>query len=102
MTVGEWIAARAPDVPPALQAQVREALGPALQQDVAHAPEACLTAATSVVTELLAAGRTGREAALPLLAADALVTYAFEAAADDIDRLAVHARSAMTTLGTMR
>lgn len=102
MTVGEWIAARAPGVPPALEAQVCEALGTALQHDVARAPEACVVAASSVVTDLLDTGRTGREAALPLLAADALVTYAFEAAADDIDRLAVHARNAMATLGAMR
>ena len=102
MTVGEWIAARAPDVPPALDAQIRAALGSALQQDVAHAPEACVRAASSVVTDLLDARRTGREAALPLLAADALVTYAFEAAADDIARLTVHARTAMATLAAMR
>lgn len=102
MTVGEWIAARGAGVPPALERHVREALGAALQGDVARAPDACVTAASAVVTDLLDAGRTGRDAALPLLAADALVTYAFEAAADDIDHLADHARDAMATLGAMR
>ena len=101
MTVGEWLADRARDVPPALDRHVREALGAAVRSDLADVPEACVMAANSVVTSLLTAERTGRDAALPLLAADALVTYAFEAAADDMPRLDARARDAMATLGAM-
>jgi hypothetical protein len=54
-----------------------------------------------VVTGLLADGRTGRECAPELLAADALVTYAFEAASDDSPRLAGRARDAMTRLARL-
>ena len=57
-TVGAWLAGREPAPPPAL-AEAR----------------------------LLREAATTRESALDLLAADALVTYAFEAAADEPDTL---------------
>jgi hypothetical protein len=42
----------------------------------------------------------GRAAALDLLAADALATYAFEAAADDPDAIPARARAAMARLSS--
>lgn len=102
MTVGEWVASRAAGVPPHLLARVNDALGPALQLPVAAAPEECVAAAERVVGELLADDRTGRDSALALLAADALVTFAFEAAADAPGQLAERAHAAMQQLGTLR
>ncbi len=102
MTVGEWVASRAAGVPPHLLARVNDALGPALQRPATDAPEECVAAADRVVGELLAHDRIGRDSALALLAADALVTFAFEAAADAPGQLAARAQAAMRTLGTTR
>lgn len=99
MTVGEWVASRAAGVPPHLLARITDALGPALQLPAAQAPEACVAAAGDVVSGLLADDRTGRDSALALLAADALVTFAFEAAADTPGQIEARARAAMQVLG---
>lgn len=99
MTVGAWVASRAAGVPPHLLARVNDALGPALLLAEARAAEECVAAAERVVSELLAHDRTGRDSALALLAADALVTYAFEAAAAEPATLASRARAAMQVLG---
>ena len=98
VTVGEWLALRADGVPPQLVAEVRSALGPDLGRDAAEIPERCVTAAERIVASLLRDGRTQRESALALLAADALVTYAFEAAADAPASIAARARDAMHLL----
>lgn len=100
MTVGEWLASRAAGVPPHLLARVHDALGPALHASAVHLPEECVAAADRVVGELLSHDRTGRDSALALLAADALVTFAFEAAADAPERLPQRAQAAMQALGT--
>jgi uncharacterized membrane protein len=60
-----------------------------------------LDAAERVVAELLRQGRTGRESAADLLAADALVTYAFEAASEDPTSLEQRARHAMNRLARL-
>ena len=102
MTVGEWVASRAAGVPPHLLARVNEALGPARQLPSARVPEECVAAADRIVAELLSHDRTGRDSALALLAADALVTFAFEAAADAPEQLPGRAHAAMHALGTSR
>lgn len=101
MTVGEWLEARSASAPPHLTAEVRTALGTGLHADARETPERCVEAAERVVARLLAADRTGRESALALLAADALVTYAFEAAADAPDSIAARAAAAMRTLAVL-
>ena len=101
MTIAEWIATRAPAPPPALVERVLAALGPAGRDEATLAADRCLGAAERVVEELLRAGRTGRESAGDLLAADALVTYAFEAASDDPAALAERARGAMRRLARL-
>jgi hypothetical protein len=53
----------------------------------AAAADALLDVADAVMRDVLVAGCLTRERALDLLAVDALVTYAFEAAADDPARL---------------
>ena len=102
MTVGEWLAARSAGVPPHLASHLREALGDSLAADASEVPARCIDAAERLVGTLLRAGETGREGALPLLTADALVTYAFEAAAAEPDRLHARAASAMQVLATLR
>jgi len=98
MTIAEWLATRSPAPPPQLTDGVLAALGGAGREDARLLPERCLAAAEKVVAALLRDRRTGREAAGELLAADALVTYAFEAASDDPASLADRARAAMRRL----
>jgi hypothetical protein len=79
----EWLRERAADVPPELQARMELALlttghDDAAAADVAHA---LAQAAVSCLRDALTTCEH-RRAALPLLAADALITAAFEAAAD--------------------
>lgn len=78
-----WVRARPAAVPPELSAAVRAALerlgpGPAGE----GAADALARAATGELDAVLARGEEGRAAALPLLAADACLAYAFEAAAE--------------------
>jgi len=98
MTVLAWLQSRTPTPPPAMHARVVEALGSRGGEDASQTFDACLDAAASLLEELLREETLGRESAIDLLAADALVTYAFEAAADDIDRLDDRAAQAMTRL----
>jgi len=98
MTVAEWVATREPAPPAALMERVLAALGRARDDHASLASERCLEAAERVVAGLLRDGRTGRESAGELLAADALVTYAFEAGSDDPARLAERAHAAMRRL----
>jgi hypothetical protein len=97
-TIGEWLRSRTPAPPPALFARVSEALGDGMDDDVSAAPERCVGAAVLLLEPLLEREDAGRECALDLLAADALVTYAFEAAGADVDRLDQRTRDAMARL----
>lgn len=101
MTIADWLTTRVPAPPPQLTERVLAALGAARDDDVAWTAERCLEAAERVVGGLLREGRTGRDSAAELLAADALVTYAFEAASDDPAALPDRARSAMRRLAAL-
>lgn len=101
MTIDGWLDARRPSPPAALVARVRSALDESLGEDAAGAPEACLRASERLVHMLLQTDSTTRHSALDLLAADALVTYAFEAASEDPDRLVAIASDAMTRMATL-
>ena len=101
MTLREWIAAREPAPPPALAARLQDLLAERAGSGAAAAPEACLEAAEVLLATLLGAGCTSRETALDLLAADALVTYAFEAAAADPGRLEERAERAMARIAAI-
>ena len=82
-----WLREHASDAPPALL----EAMLAALPLDAESLPDALAGAALGLYQQL-ASGTGTREDALPLLAADALLTHAFEAQAeldpDGIARLA--------------
>ncbi len=57
--------------------------------------DALVRASVETLRRLLAAGGTDREIALELLAADAMATYAFEAAAEEPAQLDARCRAAM-------
>jgi hypothetical protein len=101
MTVREWLAQRQPAPPAALVARVDAVLGDAAGASAAHATEVCLRAAEQLVTELLRGDCASRDSALDLLAADALVTYAFEAAAETPATLAATASAAMERIAAL-
>jgi hypothetical protein len=101
MTVGEWVRARSPTPPPALTSGVIAALGSRADAAVDGASELCLDAAIAVLEQLLASDALQRSAAMELLAADALVTYAFEAAAANPERLENRAAGAMVRLAAL-
>ena len=85
----EWLASRIPAPQPRLAARLDAAL-----RDVGtgedHIPQSLVEAACGVLRATLEQSSTGRNgaAALDLLAADALITYAVEAAAEDCERFA--------------
>ena len=99
MTIGEWLDSRAPVPPELLAARVREVIGPALARGSSEALGRCLDAADSLLVSLCSDPEAGRERALDLLTADALVTYAFEAAADHPFDLSDIAAVAMRRVG---
>jgi hypothetical protein len=101
MTVGEWLALRTPPPPPALRARLERALGPALASHRDSASDACLRASEDLVEQLLRGDCTSRDSALDLLTADALVTYAFEAAAELPGGLAERATGAMRRIAAL-
>lgn len=101
MTVGEWLSARTPPPPALLDARLRVMLGAHLDDRSPTAYEAVLSTAESGLAELLALDCAGRERALDLLAVDALVTYAFEAATESPDSLAARATDAMSMIAAL-
>lgn len=73
-----WLSSREPAPPPALAARVRELVREARGHDL---PATLLAAAEGALRRLVRTGGSDRTTAIDLLAVDALVTYAFEAAA---------------------
>ena len=98
MTIGEWLSASTQPAPEPLVARIEAALGRHGTEDAARAPERLLDAAVGLLQPLLARENAGRDAALDLLAADALVTYAFEAASAHPEQLDARTRDAMIRL----
>lgn len=101
MTVGGWLDTRQPAPPAALGAELRRALGPALSADASTVRDASLAAAERLVADAVAAGCRSRAQAIVLLAADALVTYAFEAAADEPEALGERAAAAVRRFASL-
>jgi hypothetical protein len=99
--VSGWIASVEPRPPEALAARLEGLLQPFANDPADSVPEACLTAGERLLDELLASGSTSRGTALDLLAVDALVTYAFQAAADAPDRLDARAARAMARIASI-
>ena len=98
MTLREWLHDREPAPPPRLAGHIDAVLGTRADADKGRASEHCLDAAAELLSELAARPSAGRESALDLLTVDALVTYAFEAAADAPASLEATATAAMIRL----
>jgi hypothetical protein len=101
MTVGEWLASRTPPPPAALRLRLAEVLGRDAALEAREATEVCLRAAEVLVAELLRGDCHRRQSALDLLTADALVTYAFEAASESPSDLASRAGEAMRRIALL-
>jgi hypothetical protein len=78
-----WLASRQPEAPPALTARVRALLESNAQWEKLSRVDAFIEASEQLLRRVLEGGEVARANALDLLAADACVTWAFEAAADD-------------------
>ena len=85
----------------ALSARLEVVLAATLDDSVDQLPAICLAAGERLVAELLRNDSTSRESALDLLTADALVTYAFEAAGEDASSIDAHAALAMRRISAI-
>jgi hypothetical protein len=94
-----WIRGRSPAPPPQLLSRI-EAMAARVPRATAPA-DALLDASATVMAEVLRGGCLTRESGLDLLAVDALVTYAFEAAADDPEQLDARTRTALSTIAVL-
>jgi uncharacterized membrane protein len=101
MTLSAWLDARRPAPPGRLRARIDAALGQALEHEASDAAAACLRAGEQLTRALLQENATSRDSALDLLAADALVTYAFEAASERPGELAAQCRAAMVRIAAL-
>jgi len=93
--VRAWLHERRPAPPATLLARLEEVLDQERNGDEMDIVFTALTAATNLLEEIVARPAAGRECALDLLTADALVTYAFEVASDDPEGLASRAATAL-------
>lgn len=99
MTAAAWIAAARPEAPERLVARVRDVLAAHPQWEKAPVAEALVEAADVLLrTVLTESDGAPRDRALDLLAADACVTWAFEAAGDEPGSLGAHAAATMERL----
>ena len=103
--LADWIRTRMPAPPPPLLARIEALTGPA--PDVAPVTSAApvadllLDAAERAMRGVLGDGCLTRDSALDLLAIDAIVTYAFEAAADDPEQLEARTRGALERIAAL-
>jgi hypothetical protein len=98
VTLQGWLHSRSPSPPLRLAERVDAVLGDRRATDSTEATEQCVAAAEQLLADLLTRPSTGRESALDLLTVDALITYAFEAAAVDANMLPSRADAAMRRL----
>jgi hypothetical protein len=100
-TVGEWLASLQPPPPQALVERLQCVLEPYAAEPISAVPDVCLRAGEALLEALLTSGSIARGTALDLLAIDALVTYAFEAAADAPDDFEARAAQAMQRIAAL-
>ncbi|HEX6575198.1 MAG TPA: hypothetical protein VF042_09505 [Gemmatimonadaceae bacterium] len=95
--LSDWLALREPPPPPELAAHIAHFAGDT-ECDRAQIP----TSLVRVAAKILASLGDGRESANDLLAADALVTYAVEAAAEqcaDLDTFSAESAALLSRIG---
>jgi hypothetical protein len=101
VTVGEWLRTRVPPPPPDLAERMDIVLGDALEEPVERASDLLLASGERLVAGLLRNNSTTRESALDLLAADALVTYAFELEESSPSNIEARAHAAMMRIASI-
>lgn len=101
MTIAEWLRSRSSQPPAALSARLDAVLAESLGEPADHVPDVFLAAGERLVAELLRNDSTSRDSALDLLTADALMTYAFEAAGADVSTIRARAAEAMTRIAAL-
>lgn len=88
--LSDWLASRTPSPPPRLAARLAAAVPASESSDPDDTPRSLIAAAATILQATV--DQPGNErngtAALDLLAVDALVTYAVEAAAEDCEKFA--------------
>ena len=95
----DWLRARQPAPPVSLRARI-EALTAGASPSKPPA-DALAEVAELAMRDLLRAGCEPRESAIELLAIDAIITYAFEAAADDVASLEARTRTALARIAAL-
>jgi hypothetical protein len=94
MNARQWIDTRSPIVPPSLAQRIGRALDGA-DSSMVSVDAVMIDASMNLLDAMLGEPDDSRRGAMTLLAADALITWAFEAAADQPDRLDALSSSAM-------
>ncbi|MHB1311051.1 MAG: hypothetical protein ACYC3L_03455 [Gemmatimonadaceae bacterium] len=82
MPLRRWLDSRVEEAPAALKARIGRLVDAHPEWEQMPVPEALIAASDVLMADVLAANARDRRTALDLLAADACVTYAFEAAAE--------------------
>lgn len=100
MTLRAWLRAGEPTAPEALAARI-DALAAPFDAQPGDVADRCLASAEAGLRRLLREGAPTRDSALDLLAIDALVTYAFEAASHEPERLPALSRDSMRRLSAI-
>jgi hypothetical protein len=94
--IGDWLASRVPSPPPSLAQLLGEIVG-GETCELANLPDSLITQAVKLLETI----GDDRDAAIHLLAADALITYAMEAAADDCSKMSNAAESALSRISAV-
>lgn len=84
--IDQWLDKRSEPAPPTLRVRIAHAVDAVRGNRAQSVADISAHAGAQLLERLLAEGCAARSAAPDLLAADALVTYAFEAAADEENR----------------
>lgn len=101
MALAAWLSSRHPEAPVALRLRIAELVAAHPEWEAMPMSEALLMAGELLMKDVLVAAPRDRLAALDLLAADACVTYAFEAAADAPAGLSAQADAAMQRIARL-
>jgi hypothetical protein len=101
VTLQSWLDARLPEAPEALRVRIAGLVAEHPEWEAMPRQHALLLASEILMREVLAAAPKERQAALDLLAGDACVTYAFEAAADEPASLGALADDAMQRIARL-
>jgi hypothetical protein len=96
-----WLRARSPAAPAALVVRIGALFAAHSEWDALPTAEAFIAASEELLRRVLHGDAMERACAVDLLAADACVTYAFEAAADEPNRIGERAARAMARIATL-